>query len=171
MADINAGTLPEPVPCNVPLPEPSRNQCRYCLQPININAKVCQHCSRHQNRFIQYLDRVGLAVSIIMVLIAFSQLREARQERVDASAALAKAREVEQKTEALHESFRQQALLLTRITWLSLETKYEFGGERARKAAEQVLKYINLVLRSALPDEKQRAQWIAELKETIPEKK
>jgi len=145
--------------------------CRYCVKNISTEAKVCHHCGRHQNRIVQYSDRIGLLVSIIMLLIAFSQLREARQERVAASDAVTKAQQAERSTKSLHEAFRQQALVMTRIEWLNLETSMEIGTERSRKAAEQILKDINLVLRWAIPDQDKRTIWIKELKGTIPARK
>ena len=145
--------------------------CRYCVKNISIEAKVCHHCGRHQNHIVQYSDRIGLLASIIMVLIAFSQLREAHQERVAADYAVTQAQQAEAQTRALHEALREQALLITRIEWLTVETSREMGGERSRKAAEQILKDVNLVLQWALPDQDERAIWINELKGTRPARK
>lgn len=70
-------------------------ECRYCRLSIRRDAKVCHHCGRHQNLFWQHfrIEHVGLLASIIMVFIALSQLKEARQERIAAGKALTNARE------------------------------------------------------------------------------
>lgn len=72
-----------------------QKECRYCRLSIRRDAKVCHHCGRHQNLFWQHfrIEHVGLLASIIMVFIALSQLKEAREERIAAGKALANARE------------------------------------------------------------------------------
>jgi len=125
-----------------------------------------------------------LVISIIMVLIAFSQLREARNQRIAASDALKsalkaeeaaqsaakQATNAEQNVKALDDAFRRQVLLITSITWLQLETKSEFGTERASKAASEILSDINSVLPVALPDNEKRARWIHDLKLRLPQR-
>lgn len=72
-----------------------QKECRYCRLSIRRDAKVCHHCGRHQNRFWQHfrIEHVGLLASIIMVFVALSQLKEAREERVAVGEALTNARE------------------------------------------------------------------------------
>lgn len=52
-----------------------------------MKARVCHFCGRHQNPFWQHfrIDHIGLLASVIMILIAFSQLNEARKERINAN--------------------------------------------------------------------------------------
>lgn len=75
----------------------NQKKCRYCQKSICMDAKVCHYCGRHQSRFWQHfrIEHIGLLASIIMVFIALSQLREARNERIDASNTLERAQEAE----------------------------------------------------------------------------
>jgi hypothetical protein len=68
----------------------STKPCRYCRLEIHRDAKVCQHCRYHQKRYVQYLPHVqigGLILTIIALVVSFSQLHEARQQRISASEA------------------------------------------------------------------------------------
>ena len=158
--------------------------CRYCFENIHCSAKVCHHCGRHQSRFWQYfhIGQIGLLVSILMVAIAFFQLEEARNERVNAASALTRATQAEKKAslaaksaekaeqniKVVQEALSRQALLLTSVTWLHLETKSEFGTERAKKAADQILADLDSLIVSAIPDPNERRQWVQNLRESIP---
>ena len=72
-------------------------ECRYCFQKIHNRAEVCNHCQRHQISFWNHfkIEQIGLLISVIMLIVAFSQLKEARQERIDAENALLKAKSTE----------------------------------------------------------------------------
>ncbi len=63
------------------------------------------------------------------------------------------------------------ALILVRATYFMIETKHEFGTQRAKKAIDEILKDINIVLPMVIPDTQKRAEWINNLKNTLPEKK
>ena len=147
--------------------------CRYCSEPIKASAKVCHHCSRHQNRFWQHfrIEQVGLLVSIVMIVIAFSQLHEARQERIAANNALKKAQQAERDIKKLQAAFMENALSVISITWLDLETRSEFGTERAKKGIRETVKELNSTLQKIIPDPKQRSAWIQELRSRIPKRK
>ena len=139
----------------------STYQCKYCLQEIKQEAKVCHHCSRHQNRWIQSLGTIvhavsisGFIISIIMVVIAFSHLKEARQERIAASEAI-------QKAEIL-------ATSLIRVTYFQAITKNEFGTPRAKKAQEIIEKELNKVLKLRYPNEEERKMFGQELTNELP---
>lgn len=133
-----------------PLPKPSAQTrtpsverlCRYCCSPIVLTAKVCKSCGRHQNPFWQHfrIEQAGLLVSLIMMAIAFSQLREARSQRIAAAEAVARAERAETRVVGLNEALREQFLLVASLTWLQLETRNEFGTPRSQAAIQEMLK-------------------------------
>jgi hypothetical protein len=57
------------------------------------------------------------------------------------------------------------------ITWLDLETRSEFGTERAKKGIRETVKELNSTLEKIIPDPKQRSAWIQELRSRIPKRK
>jgi len=100
--------------------------------------------------------------------IAFAQLREARSERIAAAEALERAQAAEANVVRLNDSLREQFLLVASLTWLQLETKNEFGTDRAKVAIEEILKDLNAILPKVLPDPAERQRWVAELQKRLP---
>lgn len=149
---------------------PGSRACRYCCGEIPPPAKVCRHCHRHQHPFWQHfrVDQIGILVSVIMMAIAFAQLREARSERIAAAEALERAQAAEANVVRLNDSLREQFLLVASLTWLQLETKNEFGTDRAKVAIEEILKDLNAILPKVLPDPAERQRWVAELQKRLP---
>ena len=96
---------------------------------------------------------------------ASTQVKQAEDAAVAASTS---ARVAEKNITELSHAFRKQTLLITSTAWLLLETKSEFGTDRAKKAAEEILKDINQVLPYAIPNPQERAKWIQELQQRIP---
>jgi hypothetical protein len=72
-----------------------QKECLYCHEHIKVSAKVCFHCGRHQRRIVQYFDRIGILVSILLLILSFWQAREARLKRIEAEEALKRAEAVE----------------------------------------------------------------------------
>ena len=66
--------------------------CRYCLNQLNLKsnktAKICYHCGRYQNIFLNNLSNIALIISIGLFTVAILQFKEAKQERYDATKAL-----------------------------------------------------------------------------------
>lgn len=79
--------------------------------------------------------------------------------------------ESRRRIEQLHRASSDLALLLTKITWLQVETKSEFGTERATLAIQQMLADLNRVVGVVIPDEGERTKWIQQLKQSLPERK
>ena len=73
--------------------------------------------------------------------------------------------------EILHKASSDLALLLTRITWLQIETKGEFGTDRANKAIEQIFKKLNEIIAVVIPDPQEKLSWIEELHSSLPPKR
>ena len=73
--------------------------------------------------------------------------------------------------ENLNAAAGQIALILVRATYFTIETKNEFGTERAQKAIEEILNDLNKVLPMVLPNERERTEWINQLKSTLPPRK
>jgi ribosomal protein L40E len=76
---------------------PQEKCCRYCLSTIPQSASVCRECGRHQRWYLNYfrIDHIGLVIALAMMLIAYQQLYEAKQERIAAKDALKKAQQAE----------------------------------------------------------------------------
>lgn len=82
-----------------------------------------------------------------------------------------KANATKDRIETLHKASSDLALLLTKITWLQIETKNEFGTDRVRKAIEQILKELNEIVAVVIPDPQERSRWIQELQSSLPARK
>lgn len=79
-----------------------------------------------------------------------------------------KADSTKNRIEILHKASSDLALLLTKITWLQIETKNEFGTNRGQKAIEQILNDLNRIVAVVIPDPQERNQWIGELRSSLP---
>ena len=73
--------------------------------------------------------------------------------------------------ERLNLASNKTALLIVKATYLSMETKSEFGTERSKKAIQEVLDDLNRLLPIAIPDEKERADWVKKLQDILPPRK
>jgi len=62
--------------------------CRYCRMEINECARICHHCQSNQNILIANLDRFALIISMGLLILAFMQFDEARNDRISAEKAL-----------------------------------------------------------------------------------
>lgn len=70
----------------------------------------------------------------------------------------------------LNHASAEIALILVRATYLTLETKGEFGTDRAQKAIELIFDDLNKMLPMVIHDEKERSKWIQDLKKSLPER-
>jgi len=72
----------------------------------------------------------------------------------------------------LNAASSQIALTLVRAAYLTLQTKNEFGGgPRLEKALAEINADINRILPMVIPDPQERAQWVHQLKNTLPKRK
>jgi hypothetical protein len=65
--------------------------CRYCLEGIKLNAKVCKHCSRSQHRVVNVLRASDVIASIIafgVLVVTIWQLNQANEATAKAEEAL-----------------------------------------------------------------------------------
>jgi len=159
-------------------------KCRYCRESIHIDSKVCHYCSRHQNRFWQHFGDVGtwvsipgIVISILMLCISLSQLREAREERIaaqEASAIAVEARNTalsaQEKTEAAYQNIKQAVKAFAGITYFQGVTRNDMGTERAQEAWLQINDELNKLLQRILPDPNERSRFIQELNGRLPNK-
>ena len=77
--------------------------CRYCLEEIKLNAKVCKHCSRSQHRVVNVLRASDVIASIIafgVLLVTIWQLNQANEATTKAEIASNKVEAVEVKVAA-----------------------------------------------------------------------
>ena len=54
--------------------------CRYCKRSMEPGASVCAECGREQKYWLQYFGNLSVLVSIVMMLLAFYSLLDARKE-------------------------------------------------------------------------------------------
>jgi hypothetical protein len=122
-----------------------KTPCKYCLERINKHAKVCHYCGRHQNRYIQYFDRIGVLISIGLLLLSFSQFNEARKEHIKAQEALQHAQRAEKKIEDSGKAIAKILLALSNLdeTAGSLSVT-KFFPSLMRNEAEALLSAINV---------------------------
>jgi len=76
----------------------ANSQCRYCRYEIPADATICSNCGRNQNIYLQYfrIEWIGVMVSVVMMIVALSQLQASRADREDAKRTLERAnRELE----------------------------------------------------------------------------
>lgn len=81
------------------------------------------------------------------------------------------AEKTKKEIENLNLAAAQIALILVRATYFTIETKSEFGTDRATKAIQEVLSDLNKILPMVIPDERERADWIKRLQTTLPSRK
>jgi ABC-type transporter Mla subunit MlaD len=81
------------------------------------------------------------------------------------------AEKTKKEIEKLNLAASQIALILVRATYFTIETKSEFGTDRATKAIQEVLNDLNKILPMVIPDEKERADWVKRLQTTLPPRK
>jgi len=131
-------SLDEQITTNETLQKLDKQLCRYCASPMPAEASVCLHCGRNKRWYLNHLhiDHIGLLIALIMMIIAFQQLGEARKEHIAANQALERARGAEETAltvsknlENVQLNVNQQQLTITHI-----ETK-----------AKQALKEINAI--------------------------
>ena len=70
--------------------------------------------------------------------------------------------------EKLNYALTQTGLLIIKANYLAMVTKNEFGTPRATKAMQEVEVGINQLLPIAIPDIRERARWVQELKDVLP---
>ena len=71
-------------------------------------------------------------------------------------------------TQKIFQNVSALALLLTKITWLQVETKNEIGGTRDDAARQQITNEMNNILFGIIPDEKKRTEWINAMYKLLP---
>ena len=165
-------------------PEAKERTCRHCCQVIASGATVCHHCQRHQDKRWQkflsiatILPIITMSVTIVMMLIALSQLQEAKKERIMASQAVSQAQDALERVKAagkevvrIDEQLQEQFFLVVSMTWLQLQTRGQFGSGSARlnKANQEIMKDINAMLVKVIPDKAKRKQWLENLYKRLP---
>lgn len=75
-----------------------------------------------------------------------------------------------ERIKALNDAAAEIALILVRATYFTIETKSEFGTERATKATEEIMKDLNKILPMVITDPQKRAEWIVNLQNTLPKR-
>jgi hypothetical protein len=129
--------------------------CKYCKEPIIIDAKVCNKCGRHQNRFWQYFrfEQLGLLLTMVLIILSYFQYQTASNEESDANDALRRATHAEssaQSSLAIIEKIKKDAIesnkeirttKLVASKFKELNILYAKGMNGDRKAFNQLTKY------------------------------
>lgn len=118
-----------------------KKKCRYCETLIPITASVCYQCKLNQKRCLNHfrIDYISQLIALVMMLIAYQQLQEVRQERIAAKAAMEKAQLAEKTAKNLSTD-----LTIMQADMISVV-------DAARKASLE-LKHINEISLSAKAD-------------------
>jgi hypothetical protein len=145
-------------------------KCRFCFEQINISAFVCRYCGRYQNPVLYYLGRATLLGSILMVLIAYAQLRQAGKEHIAAKDALERARRAEERASSAYDATKEITQALVRITYLKQQTRMEMGGPRLKQIDKLIQDDLNKILRLMLPDPNERRAFVQKLKDDLPKR-
>jgi hypothetical protein len=99
MTKENTNTLQDTKSQQTPLQPEKR--CRYCNTVIAEAASVCYQCKQNQTWWKNHfrIDHVGLLIALAMMVLAFFQLLEVKQERKDARDAADQAKTAAQKAQ------------------------------------------------------------------------
>ncbi|MGD9676302.1 MAG: hypothetical protein AB7V19_06425 [Candidatus Bipolaricaulia bacterium] len=109
---------------------------------------------------------------ISLLVAAANDARTRIQEQRDGIAALASSTAAaEVRVAELNRSSREIALLLTKVTWLTLETKSEFGTARATAAVNAIARDLNALIVEIIPNPEERSRWISEMQSALPDRR
>jgi len=111
------------------------------------------------------IQRKSLEQIIKTATILEDNIKIQKDEIVDLNnASLQTKKEIEK----LNQASAQIALILVRATYFTIETKSEFGTERAQKAIDEIISDLNKILPMVIPNRQQRDQWIKNMQKTLP---
>ena len=68
----------------------------------------------------------------------------------------------------LNRANKDLALLLTKMTWLQVVTKNEFGGPRSTAAIQEIERELNRLVTIAIPNAAERNSWVQQLMSSLP---
>jgi hypothetical protein len=114
---------------------PDEKRCCYCTSMIHRSASVCPQCGRDQRWYLNYfrIDHIGLIIALAMIVIAYWQLQEVRQERIAANQALEKAHQAEKAASSVADN-----LGLVRKTVEEQQKAIGIIAERAKQAFSEI---------------------------------
>lgn len=115
-------------------------------------------------------DRLELQAKAVNELLAKVRAaeREVAQSRQEVEAVRRRADDVRMRIEELNKASSDLALLLTKVTWLQIETRSEFGTTRAQKAIAATLDELNRIVAVVIPGSGERQRWIEQLQKSLP---
>lgn len=103
--------------------------CRYCFKKIEQMASVCHYCGRDQNRFSKNFNNIAVIIAIVMMFIAFAQLKEARQERIKAEEAKKIAVASAEENRELQENLKNYSATLVKLILFESSLRSRWGDE------------------------------------------
>jgi len=129
------------------------------IQRLNLQAKAT---SFELERFHENVDSIASkAIEDLQGQIA-SQKEELQRISNDAT-------QTKRDIQYIHSNASALALLLTKVTWLQLSTKNEFGGDTDAAARKHITNELNNILLNIIPQQKDRDQWIQEMYKLLPQ--
>jgi hypothetical protein len=153
------------------MPNNQQNKkCRYCQESIQIDAKVCHHCGRHQNWLWQYFGDIGIIVSVGMLVLSIQQSITAQEASNVAIEAKNSALSAQEKTEMAYQDIKEVVKTFTSITYFQAVTKNEMGTERVQKATLETERELNKLLSRIFPDSNERSAITQDLNSRLPNK-
>lgn len=112
-----------------------------------------------------YKQKEALSKLIETATALQSKIEEQKNQIIELNES---AEKTKKNIEILNSAAKEIALILVRATYLSMETKSEFGTERAQRAIKEVLNDLNRVLPMVIPDPKERSAWVQQLQAILP---
>ena len=79
-----------------------------------------------------------------------------------------KAQKMQDQLVAVHRASSELALLLTRVTWLNLEARDEYGIERAQAAVQRIMDELDQIVDLVIVDPGAKEEFISDVKNSLP---
>jgi len=134
-------------------------ECRLCKSKIELTAKVCPHCQNYQNRFSNSILKISTFISIAFLIIAFWQLWEARQERVEASLAFQESKIAKEHVEKTAVDLRQTLKYVVENSYIQAMSGIGMRMGADPEAKEQLERNLDSLSRFIEPDSIKNKSW------------
>ncbi|MCE5242196.1 MAG: hypothetical protein ABFD98_19810 [Syntrophobacteraceae bacterium] len=97
-----------------------------------------------------------------------SLVEELKAKEQKIAALSEKAGQAADQSASLQRNSADLALMITKVIWLLVEAKDEYGAERAEKATDELLNQLDEVVRVAIPDPDARAKFTSSVMNSLP---
>lgn len=129
------------------------------IHRLNLQAKATKF---EFERFRENVDSVAQE--------AFTELQnKITEQKTELEHISEEANLTKQQIQKIHQDSADLAQLLTKITWLQVVTKGEFGGKRDMAARKKITEELDQILIKVIPDVQKRDKWIEDMFNLLPE--